>query len=290
MNQTTFDKIILDNLIAKHGADSFGYRNAEGRVYDAYYTNAMFDTFIDTMQIQYPSHYEKFDKGKGSELKPRRNGIIPPKMASVASSSRFCYLALRDGAPHIGVDSVEFEHECRIAQKCGTHPQMDACSLSNQVYVEAKCHEIFAASKETSLGKDYIEYIYGTKDGIGFDLPTEEKPTDRFEIPLKQFGLMRFPMYFDLKQFLCHLWGVASQERDRDKTLLYLFFRPKTEDDKLRTELEAVFDGLRAEIEAVFRSRAVMDFCRANRIALRAVCQYSEVMESLTPSNTQVLY
>lgn len=193
------------------GAESFGYRNVQDAIYDKYYTKGAFFEFIEKMRQNDSQIYSKFKEGKGSELCAKRNGIIPPKMASVASSSRFCYLALRKGVPHLNIDlPINVEHECLIIGKRGTQPQLDAFAENSNTYIKVKCHEIFHTKKETKLGSFYIEYIYGTKDNIGFNLPIEQKPTGQFEIPFEQFGMESFPIHLDLKQFLCHLLGVAS--------------------------------------------------------------------------------
>lgn len=84
-------------------------------------------------------------------------------MASVASSSRFCYLALKDGAEAIGgTGDVVFEKECKIKGVGGTAPQLDAYVASENIFVEAKCHEMFD-EKTTVMRESYQEYIIGKK-------------------------------------------------------------------------------------------------------------------------------
>ena len=99
-------------------------------------------------------------------------------MASVASSSRFAYLALRCGAQAIGgTDHVEFEHECRIQGIRGTAPQLDAYTADengNPIYVEVKCHEIFDPHK-IELKAAYWENIYGEKNAFGFPAKKAKK-------------------------------------------------------------------------------------------------------------------
>ncbi len=73
-------------------------------------------------------------------------------MASVGSSSRFCYLALKDGSStYISKhpctkEQIEFEKECPFLNISKGHLQLDAyVSLVNaDVYVEVKYHEIFS--------------------------------------------------------------------------------------------------------------------------------------------------
>ena len=292
MRQNKFDKLILDNLIDKYGKNLFGYRTTQDNTYDVYYEKEEFEQFTNNMPIK---HYHKYYHGQGGELFTTTNkGVIqPPKMAAVASSSRFCYLALCDGAPHIQVFSdVTFEHECKIKNKPSFHPQLDAFSATGNTYVEVKCHEIFNTGKEKSLGKFYADYIYDIVEGIGFDLYIDKKPDSRFDIPYSHFGLTNFPTYFDLKQFLCHLLGIACQNKGKEDTttLAYLFFRPKTSDGSLNDELFAVFTKLQSEIISIFTSPVIIKFCKENNIALKAYYEYSEVMEPLTASNTHPLF
>jgi len=293
MNQKKFDQIILKNLIAVKGVDKFGYKNVNGFVYDDYYTNEEFDKYIEDMKIYNVEHYKSYAKGKGNETIPTDNGVKPPKMASVASSSRFAYLALHAGAKHIGIgENVEFEAECAIKNKPGTQPQMDAFDKDTRTYIEVKCHEIFGNSKQKTLKEPYLDYVYGTNDdGIGFKLVIDEKPQGEFAIPFAEFGMKEFPEYFDLKQFLCHLLGVACENHKERKsaTLAYLFFKPKTDVEEA-VELFEVYNGLQAEIIAIFTSSAIVRFCEENNIKLKAYYEYAEIMEPLTPANTHCLF
>lgn len=294
MNQKNFDQTILRNLIAVKGADKFGYQNVNGVEYDDYYNNDEFQKFLDDMQAHNVAHHKSYADGKGSEIVPTDNGVKPPKMASVASSSRFAYLALRDGAKHIGVGkNVEFEAECAIKNKPGTQPQMDAYDKDTNTYIEVKCHEIFSDSKKKTLGEAYINYIFGANDdGIGFKIVTDARPIGEFAIPFAEFGMGAFPKYFDLKQFLCHLLGVACENHEERKsaTLAYLFFKPKTDVEAEAMELFEVYNGLQSEIIAIFTSPAIVRFCEENNIKLKAYYEYAEIMVPLTPANTHCLF
>ena len=294
MNQKKFDQIILRNLIVVKGADKFGYPNINDVKYDDYYSFEEFEKFIKDMQERNMAHHKSYAEGKGSEIIPVDGGLKPPKMASVASSSRFAYLALRDGAKHIGIGkNVEFEAECAIKNKPGTQPQMDAFDKDTRTYIEVKCHEIFGNSKQKTLKEPYLNYVYGANDdGVGFKLVVNERPQGEFAIPYKEFGMKEFPKYFDLKQFLCHLLGVACENHKEGKsaTLAYLFFKPKTDVEAVAIELFEVYNGLQAEIIAIFTSSVIVRFCEENNIKLKAYYEYAEIMESLTPANTHCLF
>lgn len=44
---------------------------------------------------------------------------------------------------------------------------------------------------------------------------------DEFKIELCNFGIAKTKIRFDIKQFLCHLWGIASQ-KDKDLSLIHI--------------------------------------------------------------------
>lgn len=294
MNKTKYDEIIKGNLLKSMGKDVFGYVVSESgkEPYTNYYDNETFQLFIDEMESSYANIYNSYKEGKGSELyeKNGRYGKTPPKMASVASSSRFCYLALRDGADGIGgTGIVKFEHECKINGVSGTAPQLDAYIANENIYVEAKCHEIFDSHKIVMKEK-YWNYIYGENKGFGLE-NIEKNEDDTFEIPLSAFGIEKSNTMFDIKQFLCHLLGISSQKNTTDSaTLVYLFFKPKTKDETERMEIEEVFDELQVEINKIFSSTPIQRFIKNNNIELKAVAEYSVVMESLNSENMITLF
>ena len=186
MDKSVFDEILRENVKDALGLDLFGYLC--GNLYPNHYNNCSFANFTLQMMNNYPKHYEKYNLGKGSELKPQ--GTKPPKMASVASSSRFCYLALRNGAMALGGSGdVDFEHSCPVFGIRGTPPQMDAYIKNENIFVEVKCHEIFDFHK-IKLSSQYYDLLFG--DSSDFDF--HYKPADakkEFEIPRSEFGLKK---------------------------------------------------------------------------------------------------
>lgn len=294
MNKTKFDEIIKGNLLKSIGEDVFGYVVSESgkEPYTNYYDNENFQFFIDEMKSSYENIYNSYNDGKGSELyeKNGRYGKIPPKMASVASSSRFCYLALRDGANGLGgTGTVQFEYECRINGVPGTAPQLDAYIPNENIYVEVKCHEIFDSHKVVMKEK-YWDFIYRENNGFGLET-IEKNVEDTFEIPLFVFGIEKTNTMFDIKQFLCHLLGISSQKNATDSaTLVYMFFKPNAKSEVERMEIEEVFEVLKDEVNKIFNSTPIQRFIKNNNIELKAVAEYSEVMESLNSENMITLF
>ena len=275
-----FDGLIRENL-EKAGYGPFGYE-LNNKTYPMYYTKGAFQAFQNEMKRSYPRHYERYRNGHGSELKETST---PPKMASVASSSRFAYLALRDGAQAIGgTEYVEFEHACRIRGVRGTPPQLDACTTDEKgdpIYVEVKCHEIFDPHT-VGLRAAYWENIYGEKNAFGFPVKQDKPANTVFHIPPELFGIGQEDLMVDIKQLLCHLMGIASQkEETRTATLVYLFFRPAAAGEDER-RMDEIFKSLTGQIDRVFSSAPIRNFCRAHRIDLKMVVQRAAVMGSLT--------
>lgn len=282
-----FDGLILRNLKA-NGYGPFGYE-LNNKPYSMYYNKEAFAAFKDEMEHCYPQHYKRYIQGQGSELKETST---PPKMASVASSSRFAYLALRNGTQAIGGSGyVEFEHECRIKGIRGTAPQLDAYTTDNKgtpIYVEVKCHEIFDPHK-VELKTAYWENIYGEKNAFGFP-NNPQKPADKtFNIPLDQFGIFEEYSMMDIKQLLCHLMGIASQkELKQPASLVYLFFKPVVTGNN-STLLNGIFSRLTDEIDRVFNSPPIRSFCFVNGIDLRVLVEEAAIMERLTTNNVGYL-
>ena len=290
LSKAEFDNIILKNHVAKEGTEKFGYAFDDDRIYENYYTEEAFQKFKDNMSN---THQSQYDDGSGSELELYiRNGkLIPPKMACVASSSRFCYLALKDGSNAINATGIpEFEKKCPISNINGYPPHLDAYFKNENIYIEAKCHEIFDDHKQ-ELKISYWDNIYdcGGKNIKTFALPKPKtKPMEYFDIPFKSFGYEKTPRRFDFKQFLCHLLGIACNSGNRSATLVYLFFKPQNEEHQAR--IDVVFDELISEIRIAFNNTYVKEFCNKHNITLKAVAEFSKTMKALTSKNIEYLY
>ncbi len=269
-----FDLIIKENL-------GFSYEKYLDKPYDCYFNKSEFEKFKTEMKNSFPEAYKSFDTGKGGEMEETlRNGkALPPKMASVASSSRFAYLSLRNGASAIGGGNVEFEHACKIEGVPGIPPQMDAYSSEGGIFIEVKCHEIFDKHKIIMKTK-YKEKL----EDFGLFISNED---EKVEIPLSEFDIKKETSMFDIKQFLCHLMGVKSHSNGKRATLLYLFFKPQNK--KHQEEIDFIFEELKKEIKTVFESKPIKKFCDG-QVMLKAVCQTGKIMQTLANDNIEVLY
>ena len=306
-----FDNIIKNNLTASGVSENefeYSIKQADQAVtlYPLYFSKTAFNSFIQEMQTLYPQHYLKYNGnanatqnkgGAGGELieKRGRYGITPPKMASVASSSRFCYLALRNGTDaltpykNINANEIEFEKECRIFND-GTAPQLDAFVADEEcnIYVEAKCHEIFGSHK-VELKNKYLE-CFEKDDSLRKALEFADKNNDNFVLPLSLFGIDKPSSRFDIKQLICHLLGIKEQNKGKRAKLVYLFFEPSAFNDQDAALVNEVFNELANETKLIFNSDIIRNYCNANNIDLTALKEKSRVMEPLNKSNTFNLY
>ena len=307
MQQTTktiFNNIILSNLILKDGYKAFGYPILVGSNiinHTNYYSLKAFSEFVTEMENGYPDAYKSYKNGSGSELLHKDSN--PPKMASVASSSRFCYLALKDSTAALGcTNKAIFETRCPIKGVKNATANLDACitDANTYTYIEAKCQEIFD-THEFKMRIPYWDCIYGTNNDISFNLlTTQTKPVDTgknyFDIPMDAFGLKDIHR-FDFKQFLCHLLGIAHvNKRNKTKgsnaeaTLCYMFFKPLSDNQEINLTINDTFKTLRKEIKAVFESNPIQEFCKMNNIKLKAIAEHSKTMRPLNSENIEHLY
>lgn len=307
-----FDSIIKTNLLLSginSGAFCYSILQKDGTVseHPLYYSETAFDIFIKEMQTIYPHHYIKYSGntnatqnkgGVGGELieKPGRYGLTPPKMASVASSSRFCYLALRNGTDvlvnnkYISGDNIEFEKECRIFTDISTAPQLDGFIEQEgyNIYIEAKCHEIFDNHKVVLKNK-YWDYFENDNVLRPF-LSKAETDDETFTLPLSLFGIDKKSSRFDIKQLLCHLFGIKEQKGNKRAKLVYLFFEPVADNNKDYIFANKVFDELSTEIKLIFESDIIKKFCEAYNIELIAIKEKSRIMEPLNKYNKHTIY
>ena len=194
-----------------------GYE-VDGHVFFCYYSNNDWQNYVDMMP---ESIKHQFDDGKGGEMQEySRNGIMyPPKMASYASSSRFMY---SQGQKFDG-----FAYEKPLTTGLGGYPaNLDGYLESKNVFVEAKCHEFYNYSRPELL-KGHRMLLEGIIPKLGGRLNYERsKKTLYLSWDNKDSG------YFDFKQMLCHLSGIANMVLgggEKTVNFIYLVYRPSQE-------------------------------------------------------------
>lgn len=285
MTKGKFDKIIRENIendARENGKEvQLGYI-INGKPYDDYYTKTAFDDFLNDMEQNYKPLYNRIIECSGSETIEKDNN--PPKMASVASSSRFCNLALRDGFKELGIDKVIVEEKCPIADMRGNvNANLDAYCQENNTYIEVKCHEIF----DTHTDKMSGQYRKHLKSEFHIDVDIEDE--SEVALDFKDFGVEKEKPRFDIKQLLCHLLGIKNVKGKEPATLMYLFFKPIAEKEQDNDLIDEVFAELEAEMERIFNSKPIKTFAEENNIKLMAVIENEKVMKSLNGAKKKII-
>ena len=281
-SKKTFDAVIRENLEAVIGFNAFGYVTEHRSIYPNYYTADAFAKFKEEMFRKRPDAYTAYNDGAGQELGNKKDcGQTPPKMASVASSSRFCYLAFADDP------DITFECDCPIEGVSHAAAQLDAFSAVKNCFIEVKCHEIFD-EHEIVMSGAYADWLYDRDDGFHIPGKSPENRKEKIRLPRTLFGLNQDHSMFDVKQFLCHLLAIASKKPDGAE-LQYLFFKPVTS-GPCQADLDSVFLALKDQIFKVFSSAPIAGFCRRHQIALSAIAEEEKVMCALSGAKQLILY
>ena len=267
--------------------------------YDVYFKDAIFQEEI-VLKMS-PEDLESYDEGAGGELKEHLNGQ-PASMSSVASSSRFCYLSLKDTDFKVfGISNIK--HRRKFEQKLpivrGTPPHMDCyAECENELcFFECKCHEQFD-SHQIILSESYF-----SKDRIVTKIPdkyflekhkkitTDERVSYCNVISPEAFGLTRDPR-FDVKQFLTHIMGISAKQKKLctlQKTtiparLIYFYFIPDAvlESNK---DIENVISQLYKEIKTVFDSQIIKN--NVKNMAFELYVQFSNCVATASENNVR---
>ena len=235
ITKTEFDLLILNSINNDHIIPKTVY-------YDNFYLTELKN------ELQKRQLLEKFEK---RELQGK-NGKI--KMCSAASSSRLCFLYFADK------ENITMEYEL----KTGTRgkAQLDA-AYKDEVFYECKCHEIFDKH-------DYLRPAYkrNLKKYFGINTNTNK---DYCELFLQDF-MISYPikksiydLHFDMKQFLCHLFGLANHNGG---TLQYIFFTPNKKMIDNNIECKKLYEKLNEEIEMIWSSKVIAKMIQDNNIIL----------------------
>lgn len=237
MNSNEFDCLIKKQL--NQPESLFGYKVGD-RVYKNYYTLEEFEKYkasLKNIKLDGKSKtvYEAYNDGKGGELIEKyikkSNNVVPPKMASVASSSRFTIESILK-APSENIHDVfnlniNYKKDAEIGlpfQRGGRAPQLDAYLYDEkkEIYIEAKCHEIFG-SYRLKMSKSYS--LHFEKMVPDYSVPDLSEKED-LNLDVSLFGYDSYKkLRFDAKQALAHILGV-KKNLTLDTKLVFLFFKP----------------------------------------------------------------
>lgn len=233
MNKTIYDKIdsmqkALDCAIRDYeiqgSSEKCGYITSSGNgPYWNYMKNEVWEDFLKCSML--PIHKAQYLDGDGGELseKNSRYGMMPPKMASYGSSSRFIHNLSK------GVEGFSFEKQ--LPTRVGHTANLDGFLQTEDcdIYVEAKCREIYNHTpyiKVSNVYEPVYEYIHNKNNCFVFE--KMESENGYFKCSFSYNG--RQIKYFDIKQLICHFLGISADllenNRDSNVKFLYLIFNP----------------------------------------------------------------
>lgn len=190
------------------------------------------------------------------EVRKESNGKA--RICSVASSARLClcYFWEKPG--------INFEEKLPITK---WKASFDAYDVNTNTYYECKCHEIFKSDFNIS-----VEYKKPLNDN--FNINNKDKTAIKLSYKDFEIGIehKRGDLWFDFKQFLCHLLALAKKNTDRhpssllnkneDFKLQYLFFIPKVINEKLETS----YSKLYKDFCCIRDNEKIKKMCQKNNI------------------------
>lgn len=223
------------------GNPDCGY-SIDGRLYNAYLTNEEWSEFVRVMP---PAIKKQFRDGSGGEMRERKTRYgnrVPPKMASYGSSSRMLY--------GLAKDIPNFNFEYKLPTRIGRPAHLDGFIKNGNLYIEAKCREIYGGKGEVKTDYDPLYDYLSSSIKLGYER-NDKKVTfywNKQEIK-----------HFDLKQMICHLLGIANNLLYRGITpvnFLYLVYQPTQNllsymKDKDYRKIQEIWEQEKQEAESI---------------------------------------
>lgn len=245
-----------------------GYK-IDGRVpYENYMSNETWTSFLEGMPRLYLRQYEDADGGELKEKKGRY-GWYPPKMASYGSSSRLIYQCSKN------INGFSFEKQLptrvgHIANIDGHKPNDD-----QDVYVEAKCREIYAKHTDIEINEVYrkvYDFVHEKHHNFEYE-PSACKKEHYFCCTFKYKG--QKIVHFDIKQLICHYLGIAANILETKQTkgikFVYFIYNPENVKDNIEKYGEKILSIYQQTIKEIERFgnmywlfKAVLEFQKQN--------------------------
>lgn len=266
---TALDYAIRDYEV---GADTskYGYKIDDREYpYDNYMSNNTWKTFLEGMPRLHRRQFEDGDGGETEEKKGRW-GLCPPKMASYGSSSRFIY--------NLSKDICGFRFEKQLPTRVGHTANLDGFLPKEDmnVYVEAKCREIYGSHKVVEVSEVYKEvYDFIHKKYTDFEYVDNERPCKKhFNCTFKYKDSEI--IHFDIKQLICHFLGITADilenKCSKNVRFVYLIHKPQNVEEKIyetyRKAIQSAYDETLAEIKGMgdmhWLFYAVLDYQQTN--------------------------
>lgn len=184
------------------------------------------------------------------ELQEISPGLI--KMCSVASSSRLCFIYFAN------YNEIEFERPLSTGK--GT-AKLDASK--DNLFYECKCHEIF------DNHNNYLSLAYKENLKEFFNINYQKNDNAYCKLNLTDFEIEKeesiYNLHFDMKQFLCHLFGIA---KNGGGTLQYIFFTPKKDLIENNDFCRDIYKELENEINLIWNCEKIKAMTKKFKIKL----------------------
>ena len=204
-----------------------GYKiEKEKKTYWNYLSNDAWEEFKGKMK---KAHLCQFEDADGGEMKEKKGrwGIYPPKMASFGSSSRFLYSVSKD------IEGFQFEK--LLPTRVGHSANLDGYIMRGDVdvFVEAKCREIYSSHIKVEVSKVYQEVydkLAAEKDLLFSYEEICSKDKEHFDCTFKVNG--KVIVHFDIKQLICHFLAISANilenvNANKNIKFVYLIFNPE---------------------------------------------------------------
>ncbi len=266
-------KIDLAIKLSETGTADGGYVVGES-TYPTYMSNAEWESFKAGMTSDVIYEY---GEGSGAELEEKKER--PPKMACYGSSSRMIYMLShhKDG----------FHYEKKLPTTVGGIANLDGFMEENNryVFVEAKCHEPYSA-KSSSVSKSYEKLYTYINTHMGGNVKIEMKISKcgRY-LDVEYYSDGEKLEYFDMKQMICHLLGIATgvlkgELKQKQIDFIYLLYDP--------TELD-IDSGAKEKIDSIYeRTRYECNFVDFAAL-LRTIFEFLKTEKSLVTISDEEL-
>ena len=232
----------------------YGYEIA-GNKYWNYLSNKSWEEFLKSMSSLHRAQYSDADGGE-LKVKKGRWGIYPPKMASFGSSSRFLYSVSKD------IEGFQFEK--LLPTRVGHSANLDGYITrgDGDVFVEAKCREIYSSHKTIEVSNVYEE-IYKELQELypEFSFKNNGKEDDEhFNCTFKING--KEIIHFDIKQLICHFLAISAnilenENANKNINFIYLIFNPnevieRVEKESYKKQIIDIYSDTEKEITDYF--------------------------------------
>jgi hypothetical protein len=238
----------------------YGYEIA-GNKYWNYLSNKSWEEFLKSMSSLHRAQYNDADGGE-LEVKQGRWGIYPPKMASFGSSSRFLY--------NISKNIECFQFEKLLPTRVGGSANLDGYITrgDGDVFVEAKCREIYSSHKTIEVSNVYEE-IYKELQELypefsfknnGRPIKNGKEDNEHFNCTFKFNG--KEIIHFDIKQLICHFLAISAnilenENANKNIKFIYLIFNPnevieQVEKESYKKQIIDIYGDTKKEITDYF--------------------------------------